>query len=393
MDRLSICMLSTDFLPNIGGIAAHVYGISKALAHQGHGVRVLNIRYGIGENKIEEMEEITVHRLFIERKFGKLALLSWLGQGRKYLQSLLTSEKIDILHWHCLFNDSYLAKLVDWDCAKIFTNHSSAYLKMLNSPFKRVYLKWMLKHTDKIIAPSQELSLKSRAIKPAEEIIYIPNGVDTEKFSPNVKAYDIRVLYPIPKNGMILLCPRRLDPKNGIEYLIKSVPYVLREVDNAYFLIAGDGDKAYGKYLEKLSYEKGVSDNVIFAGKVDNVDMPGYYSSCDVVVLPSLVEATSIAGLEGMACGKPIIGTKVGGIPEIVTNEENGLLVEPTDPQNLAQAIITLLKDQDKRKNLGLNGRKLALDKFDWRVIAQRTVEVYTSSIKKNKRHSTSFAV
>jgi len=386
-------MLSTDFLPNIGGIAAHVYGISKALAHQGHGVHVLNIQYGTGENEIRETEKIVVHRLFIKRKLGKLSLFSWLEQGRKYLQPLLASEKIDILHWHCLYNDSYLTKLVNSDCTRIFTNHSSTYLKMSSSPLRRIYLKWLLKHTDKIIAPSQELALKSTIVKPSEEIIYIPNGVDTDRFNPDIRPYDIRTLYSIPKDGLILLCPRRLDPKNGIHYLIESAAYVLREISNVYFLIVGDGDKPYREYLEKLSYEKGVSGKTVFAGKVNNTHMPGYYSSCDIVVLPSLVEATSVAGLEGMACGKPIIGTKVGGIPEIVTNKENGLLVAPANPQSLAQAIIALLKDRDKCRDFGLNGRRLALDKFDWKIIAQRTVEVYTSSIKKTERCNTTFGV
>ena len=187
-------MVSVDFLPNIGGIAAHVYGISKAMAEQGHKVHVLNIRYGLGENATENIDGIMVHRLFVRGKLRKIRFLFWLWTGTRYLGSVLASEKFDILHWHGLLNDSYLMKLVPADCAKIFTNHSSTYLKMLKNPLGRIYLKWLLCHANLIIAPSQELALKSRIVQKSSKIKYIPNGVDTRRFNPNTERRDIRAL-------------------------------------------------------------------------------------------------------------------------------------------------------------------------------------------------------
>lgn len=385
MDKLTICMISVDFLPNIGGIATHVYEMSRALVRQGHKLHVLNIRYGFGADRIEEIDRIIVHRLFVKRKFRKVRSLFWFWKGKKYLQFLLASERIDILHWHGLFNDSYLTKFVYSNCVKVFTNHSSTYLKMLNAPLKRTYLKWLLSHADLIIAPSEELALKSRVVKFPKKIKYIPNGVDPEKFNPNIKRCDIRNLYSIPKDSYILLCPRRLDPKNGIEYLIRSAPDVLKEYNNICFLIVGNGNAKHKKYLQRLTREQGVGNKVTFAGSVANAEMPEYYLNSDIVVLPSLVEGTSIAGLEGMACAKPIIGTKTGGIPEIVVDGKNGLLVEPANSRGLAQAILVLLKDEDKRKKFGLKGRELVVSKFDWKVIAQKTLEVYNGLIESKR--------
>jgi glycosyltransferase involved in cell wall biosynthesis len=113
--------------------------------------------------------------------------------------------------------------------------------------------------------------------------------------------------------------------------------------------------------------------------------MPEYYLNSDIVILPSLVEATSIAGIEAMACAKPLIGTRTGGLPEIMVDRETGLLVEPADSQGLAQAILALLKDETKREELGLKGRELALRKFDWAVIARKTAEVY-NGLMESKR-------
>jgi glycosyltransferase involved in cell wall biosynthesis len=385
MGKLTICMISVDFLPNIGGIATHVYEMSKALIGQGHKVHVLNIRYGFGADRIEEIDRIIVHRLVVKRKFKKVRFLFWLWRGKKYLQSLLASERIDILHWHGLFNDSYLTKFVYSNCVKVFTNHSSTYLKMVNAPLKRTYLKWLLSHADLIIAPSEELALKSRVVTFPKKIEYIPNGVDPEKFNPNIKRRDIRTLYSIPKNSLILLCPRRLDPKNGIEYLIRSAPDVLKKYNNVYFLIVGNGNAKHKEYLQRLAREQGIGNNVIFAGSIVNTEMPEYYLNSDIIVLPSLVEATSIAGLEGMACAKPIIGTKTGGIPEIASDGKNSLLVEPANSQGLAQAILVLLKDEDKRKKFGLKGREFVVRRFDWKVIAQKTVEVYNGLIESKR--------
>lgn len=377
MNKLTICMASVDFLPNIGGIAAHVYGISKALVERGHRVHVLNIRYGSGKDEIEEIEGIVIHRLFVRGTPRKIRFFSWLWRGRKYLRSLLASENIDILHWHGLFNDSYLTKLVSSDCAKVFTNHSSTYLRMLSDPLRKTYLKWLLSHADYIIAPSRELALKSRVVQLSGRIKYIPNGVDPNKFNPNIKRRDVRALHAIPEDGLILLCPRRLDPKNGIEYLIRSAPIILEQTKKVYFLIVGNGNAAHKEYLEGLARERGLGNHVIFAGSVENAEMPQYYIDSDVIILPSLVEATSIAGIEAMACARPVIGTNTGGLPEILIDGENGLLVSPADPRALAQAILALLKDEVKRKRMGLRGRELAVSRFDWRVIAQKTAEVY----------------
>lgn len=382
MINITICMISIDFLPNIGGIAAHVYGISKALIELGHKVYVLNIRYGLGSDEVEEVEGIIIHRLFVKEKPRKIRFLPWFWKGRRYLQSLLASEKIEILHWHGLFHDSYLTKFTYSKCAKVFTNHSSTYLKMLNDTLKKNYLKWLLGHADLIIAPSRELALKSRIVQISKKIKYIPNGVDTKRFNPSIERCDVRASHGIHRDSPILLCPRRLDPKNGIEYMIRSAPLVVKQHRNVCFLIVGNGDTKYKGYLKRMIQKRGVGDHIIFVGSVANDEMPAYYLNSDIVILPSLVEATSIAGIEGMACARPIIGTKTGGIPEILNDGENGILVEPANPGDLAKAILALLKDGDKRKRMGLKGRELAVRKFDWRVIAQRTLEAYNSLIE-----------
>lgn len=112
-------------------------------------------------------------------------------------------------------------------------------------------------------------------------------------------------------------------------------------------------------------------------GGVANSDMPDLYRASNLSVLPSLLEATSIAGLEAMACGLPLVGTRVGGIPAILRHDDNGLLVEPRRPDQLAQAIQTLAADPSLCARMGARSRQRAVEEFSWQAIAGRTLHAY----------------
>ena len=152
-------------------------------------------------------------------------------------------------------------------------------------------------------------------------------------------------------------------------------------------LIAGDGAEM-GKFSQEV-IRLAIADKVIFAGRVPNTEMPKYYAASDVVVLPSLKEATSIAGLEAMATGKPLVGTNVGGIPQIITDGETGILVPPRNPDELAHAIVFLLNDDGKRAAMGLNARKRAESEFSWQIIAGKTQNIYHRTARVKRAIST----
>ena len=113
-------------------------------------------------------------------------------------------------------------------------------------------------------------------------------------------------------------------------------------------------------------------------GSVPNDAMPRLHSASDVAVLPSLLEATSIAGLETMACGVPLLGTAVGGIPEIVTDGVEGTLVPPRDPGALASALERMLVNADGRRAMGARARERVVHEFSWQAISRRSVAVYS---------------
>ena len=144
------------------------------------------------------------------------------------------------------------------------------------------------------------------------------------------------------------------------------------------FLIAGnDVDKQYSDSIRNLIKELNISGFIDLLGPISNKNMVDYYQISDIVVLPSLMEATSIAGLEAMACGVSVIGTNVGGIPEIVSDGVNGIIVPKKDSSVISAAIIKLLSNRNLLRKFSKASREIAVNKFSWLTITKETVKVY----------------
>lgn len=371
---MKICMLSADFLPNIGGITAHVYELSKALVKQGNDVYVITLTYRLREKNYQKIDGIKVHRIYYPRLkfigFFAYLFLAWLK-----LKWLILKEGIDVIHSHTLIPDALIARFIR-NIPKVATKHSSGFLEAVEKgEHKRLY-RWLLGQADCVIGPSQELV--DAVVKLSigrNKTSFIPNGVDIDVFHPQVNGNEVKERYGIVSDEKLILCPRRLVPKNGVEYFIRAIPIVIKQVSQVKCLIVGPGSERARLGEEVVAL--GIADRVIFADRVPNSEMPKYYAASDIAVLPSLIEATSIAGLEAMATGKPLVGTNIGGIPQIIADGETGILVPPRDPEKLAYAIISLLNDNGKRVTMGLNARKRAETEFRWQIIAEKIQNVY----------------
>lgn len=376
---MKILMLSADFLPNIGGIASHVYELSKALQKQGHKVWVITDRSRFGGKRYEEIDGIKIYRTHFRRVklIGTILyyLAIWFRMAR-----LIKEEGIDILHIHSLDPDAVSGRFVR-NIPKVETEHSSRFLRDMETGKSLVLNKWLMNSADFVIGTSQELVeavIKLGINK--DKTRFISNGVDAGRFHPGVGGVGIKDKYGVKPGEPVILCSRRLEPKNGVGYLIESIPRVIEASPDARFLVVGDGNE--GEKLRQRVSELKISNEVIFTGRVANSEMPAYYAISDIVVLPSLMEATSIAGLEAMATGKPLVATNIGGIPQIVDDGKTGILVPAGDSEKLAQGMISLLKDDTKRRTMGIAARKKVEADFSWDIIAQETLGLYNEVIE-----------
>ena len=375
---MKIAMLTSDYLPNIGGIASHIYELSKALIDNGQEVEVwVWNRKGLLLDKAE-MGDIPVKILPVQAEGAK--------RGRRIAKSLtkaieqcLQEFDADILHLHTLdpllLSLRYLPKEFKGKC--VWTNHSSRFLRKVDSPFWRLSMRFYGRALDGLLAPSQELLDKSRCMGvPEIKCEYIANGVDVEKFKITDKR-QARNYLGLPSERFILLSTRRFSPKNGIRFLAMALPHIVEKIPHVLCVFCGNMPDAKDlPVVMKIVEENHLQEFVRFEGSIPNAEINKYLSAADIVVLPSLMEATSISGLEAMAAGRPLVGTRIGGIPELIVEGKTGCLVNAADPQSLAHGVIRAYTEFDLTE-MGMQARERVLEGYTWSKIAQKVSSFY----------------
>jgi glycosyltransferase involved in cell wall biosynthesis len=173
-----------------------------------------------------------------------------------------------------------------------------------------------------------------------------------------------------------------LRPPKGIDFMIRAMPEILSIHPEARYLIAGDGE--HETMLRTLASQLDLDDRIIFAGR--RSDIPALLAASDLFVLPSLTEALPTVLAEAMAAGLPIVATTVGGIPEMVKQDVNGILVPPRDGGQLARACCRLLNDPDRGSALGSQGRHIADSHFNIDAHIRRLGAIYDEAIAASRK-------
>ncbi|MFH1313426.1 MAG: glycosyltransferase family 4 protein [Candidatus Eisenbacteria bacterium] len=366
--KLRILMPSIYFPPRVGGIESHVFYLARELVRRGHRVTVITTRTERSSPRDEVMDGVRVRRL---PSFGK-HFLGWILSSVFSVPSIVSGARDhDIVHCHTFaFALGGSIASVLRGCPLVVTVHSSHFLRLAKKAAMRVLLRLVLRRSSVLLSTSKEIDGVVRGLLPGAETLPIVNGIDTETFRP-VEAGIAK------ENGeFLIVCPRRLVEKNGVEFLIRALAHVAPEV-NAKVYITGDGPLK--GHLEDVAEEVGVRDRVVFMGSVENVRMPSIYSSADLVVIPSLVEATSIAALEAMACERVVAASRVGGLPEII-DDRVGVLTEPGSPESVARAIEKIAGTPDTT-GMGREARKRVEQSWSIRSVTDIHEEIYIKQV------------
>jgi glycosyltransferase involved in cell wall biosynthesis len=256
--------------------------------------------------------------------------------------------------------------------------------KRLRRLYDVVFATKVIQSVDIIIGVSHhEIELMHEAIDFDESRVrYIPNGIDFRKFETIPSPEPFRKAVGI--DGPFILYVGRLASNKGLQVLVEAAPDVLKENPEMKFVMVGE-DEGMKVKLEKRLKELGIRDRFIFTGHLtDEKAFLSAYAACEVFVLPSEYEAFGIVLLEALACEKPCVASRVGGVPEALGKPgKTGLLVEFGDAEGLANALNELLADPQKRRRFGKTGRKYVKDNFTWPQIVTRIEEVYKELLEK----------
>ncbi|GAB2509677.1 hypothetical protein GCM10008940_09720 [Microbulbifer agarilyticus] len=292
--------------------------------------------------------------------------------------------KIDIVHAHVARRLVSCKKL---SVPVIFTNHMSSFVrrssaKGLAGHLKRALLRRQIKPAQAIITASEILEEKTKSVGFTGQVSFIPNGVDTRTFFPN--SSPLRASLGIPSDAFVAVLACRLHPVKGSRYLgeaLASIDEVTCERINLHLVVAGDGEEM--PILKTLLEEKIKAGRVHLLGCTQYADMPNIYRAANVSILPSLMEGTSLTVLEAMACGVPMIASRVGGNPYLIKDEETGILVEPTSVAELRDAILTMANNPSLCAEMGQAAQARVKQKFTWQKRAKEVVKQYSALLKK----------
>ena len=370
---MNILMVCPYFYPDTGGVENYVYYIAKALVKKGHKITVL-CSTKEKKDKTEIIDGIKVIRqkpdFVISNTVIKIKLYFTISK-------LLKNEKFDIVNAHTPV--PYYADMACYASKKhkvpfILTYHSSRLKKdkflfdLLISAYQSIFEKYMFINSKKII-PVSDTPLKTFLKKYSDKCVIITPSVNSSYFKPNDSHTSENSILFV---GQISSFHRW----KGLDYLLEAMTYIPKKIK---LTVIGHGDL--------LDYYKGIAKkmkiNVEFKGKVSQEELIKGYQKTKCVVLPSIsdMEGMPTVIFEAMACGKPVIGTKVGGIPYVVKNEKNGLLVEPKNPKELADAINKLLNDKKLLEKLSKNALYTIKNKHELKIIVDKTEKV----LKNNK--------
>lgn len=326
--------------------------------------------------------------------------LSLIGEIRIFIRGIIVLIKInvkpDIVYYrHGLFNAGlWTAKLLRIPAVKE-VNGIVANEKEVTNQAKGIILniinhieKRNMPKADKIIVVTSKLKqILIREYNVSEnKIEVLENGANVDLFRPMERNRVISKLR-ISEQFRYVCFVGNFATWQGLEYLIKSVPHVLKECPDARFLLVGDGDLK--ERLESMVKDIGVSDKVIFTGMVPYQNVPCYINASDVCVAPFISQRNERIGLsplklcEYLACEKPVIASRISGL-EILEKHQMGLLVPPEDEVALAQAIVRMLKDYSLREEMGKNGRQYVVKHRSWENVARKTLQVFEELIEQD---------
>lgn len=358
------------------GIERSIEGITQTLARKGHEVSVITTLARNGSFTREELASgVQIYRVndlrnMVGRVGCVLALdLLSINYFARAHRNLLKSS--DVIHTYV----PYFLDTPDVPLVSTFF-HDEMYPNLvdhLHLPANKYLWKKTYQRCSAIVGISDYSTGYLRDIGvPQERIHTVYMGVDTGRYRPLPPDPELSARF----EGLnVLLFVGSYQNRKGLRYLVKALPMVLSRQENTVLLLVGSG---HAENLGELVAELGLGKHVLFEGPVPDSRLSAYYNACDLFVLPSEQEGFGIVSIEAMACGKTVVSTNVTAIPEVVGDA--GVLVEPRNPEQLAEAILGLLEDPGRRRRLGERAYRRVTEKFTWDKVVDDLLEIYRAA-------------
>jgi D-inositol-3-phosphate glycosyltransferase len=375
-----------------GGMNVYVRQLSRELGQRGFLVDVFTRREEPSiPDVVQAGENVRVVHLSAgpPRPIEKTRLHQHLGEFEENLLHFAAVEggqepAYDLLHSHYWLSGSVALRLQKrWEIPHVTMFHTLGEVKNRaritehEAPLRIRVERQLAVEADRIVCASQhERHLLTRLYDAdPDQIAVVPCGVDLDLFQPQDKETSRRALGF--SDERIILFVGRIEPLKGIDILINAVAQLAEESD-FYVLIVG-GDKRSQRqvsHLQELASDLGIGERVCFLGAVDHEKLPLYYNAADVCVVPSYYESFGLVALEAMACGTPVVASRVGGLTGTVKDGETGYLISWRCPEPFAERLELLLDNETLRHHFGEAAREV-VERYRWANVAEAVVGLY----------------
>ena len=370
--RLRLMQVTHDL--SIGGLQQVIVNICKTINRVKFDISVLCLR-SLGEF-VPEVEKMGIKVFCLSQKTG-IDYFSFIKVAK-----ILRRERIDVIHTHNTqpFIDGTIGALLSGVKTIIHTDHARDFPDKCRYMFAEYV---MSKFAYRVVGVSEHTSadlIKYEKISPAK-VITIFNGIYGPKYDIVIDRNKKKQELGIKNKGPIIGIGVRLTEQKGITYLFKAMPEVIKIFPDITLVIAGEGELK--EELQREAIQLGIDDHVLFLGA--RLDIPELLKLFNIYVLPSLWEGMPMVILEAMAAGCPIVATNVGGVSKVILDKQNGLLVSPRNPEQLAAAVILLLADEQPRKKYTQKGLQKFMEKFSAEIMTKQYERLYLRGYLKNK--------
>jgi len=394
---LRICFLSREYPEETGwgGIGSYTYYISHALAKMGHKVSVISLSPKAERTRFDG--SVLVKRLH-HKKWIRGAFLDQLAYSFKVwrrISTLLRKEAIDIVECPDYYSEGFFFSKTESPIPLVLRCHTPTFLmaqfdgwtglpRAIDNKLASALELAVVKSATRITSCSAALArlIAKQCAIDSSDIRIVPNGIDVHEFD-KVPSCSLRNDLGIPEENPVILFLGTLSRLKGMDVMVKIVHKVMKRFPNVFFLFVGQEDSGRCYYKQKISRSLSGAQNerLIFTGPLFGADKIKAIKSSDLMVVPSIWENFPYVCLEGMACAKPVVGTRSGGVPEMIENGKNGLTFDPNSIADLERCIVRLLENEDERLAMGRIARRTVESRFTDEIMAEMTLKIYEETL------------
>ncbi len=368
---MKIGVVTQSYYPMLGGVTEHVWHLARELQRRGHSVTVITGSVRQSDDRGLRVLRHGIQIPLTANGANQHVTVGWrLGH---FLRRVEERERFDIVHIQAPVDPGLpLIAARSMRTAKVGTHHAFRNRHVASDIVFRL---WRRVFDEAVGSIQRHLAVSPSAAQvvhryyPKLPIAIIPNGVDTSRFSPAVQPF------PEYRDGTLtILFVGRMDPRKGAKYLFAALPFLEKQLERYRLLVVGSGwmRKYYHAHIPVS-----LQHRVEFAGFAAPEDLPRYYRSADVYCSPATGnESFGVVLLEAMASGLPIVASDIPGYRHVMTGGQEGLFCRPRDPQSIAEKIIQLANDYERRGDMARRGRETA-QRYDWQRITDEVEAVY----------------